>query len=102
MREFVIQGRSKEIRVFLGGYECKGISLRYSAHLVDDLQSMSTKIPTMSQYSATETAFVSCSLSAFLSVDLKKKKFCGYIFVFCSKEFLRWGESVNQQTGRPA
>lgn len=58
---------------FLGGYECKGISLRYSAHLVDDLQSRSTKIPTMSQYSATETAFVSCSLSAFLCRFLKKK-----------------------------
>lgn len=89
MREFVIQGRSKEIRVFLGGYECKGISLRYSAHLVDDLQRMSTKIPTMSQYSATETAFVSCSFCRF-----KKKKLCGYIFVFCSKEFLQWGERV--------
>lgn len=69
MREFVLQDRSKEIKVFLDGYECKGISLRYSAHLVDDLQSMSTKIPTMSQYSATKTAFVSCSLLAFLSVD---------------------------------
>lgn len=69
MREFVLQGRSKEIKVFLDGYECKGISLRYSAHLVDDLQSMSTKIPTMSQYSATKTTFVSCSLLAFLSVD---------------------------------
>lgn len=72
MREFVLQGRSKEIKVFLDGYECKGISLRYSAHLVDDLQSMSTKIPTMSQYSATKTAFVSCSLSAFLCRFLKK------------------------------
>lgn len=59
-----------------------------------DTVHMSTKIPTMSQYSATETAFVSCSLSAFLSVDLKKKKLCGYIFVFCSKEFLQWGERV--------
>lgn len=92
MREFVLQGRSKEIKVSLDGYECKGISLRYSAHLVDDLQSMSTKIPTMSQYSATKTAFVSCSLSVFLC--RLKKKFCGCMFVFCSKEFLRWGERV--------
>lgn len=81
MREFVLQGRSKEIKVFLDGYECKGISLRYSAHLVDDLQSMSTKIPTMSQYSATETAFVSCSLSAFLSVDFFKKVLWLYLSV---------------------
>lgn len=62
-------GQIERDQSFLDCYECKGISLRYSAHLVDDLQSMSTKIPTMSQYSATKTAFVSCSLLAFLSVD---------------------------------
>lgn len=58
----------------------------------------------LTQYSAlllhnTETAFIMCSSSAFLSVDLKKKvKFCGCILVFCSescsKEFLWWGERV--------